>query len=340
MVDNYHQDVAIYSCAIALENVAQLAVAPTLRSKGQRLTVSLRSIFPSQLLSLSSSKPRVGNMQDYLIVGAGVFGLSTALELAKSQPDAKVTLIDRSPCPHPSAASSDLNKIIRADYDDVFYMRLALEALEKWKTDPIYRPYFHETGMLFAEDIGMGDASLKNYKAIGHDAGAEILTTDEALDRFPIFKKANWTDVKDNYYNPHSGWAEADPTMRSVAEAALAAGVKFSQDSVERLIFDSAGACVGVRALDGQETRAGTTLLCAGAWTAQLIADSAPDNKDIQANDRMVAAAAISCVVNCAAEYLSLYQDGPVHFLGMYHTHGKWDFKIAWGKKVRSTESQ
>ncbi|KIW35046.1 uncharacterized protein PV07_01772 [Cladophialophora immunda] len=262
-------------------------------------------------------------MADYIIVGAGVFGVSAALYLATSDPDANILLIDRARCPYPSAASSDLNKIIRADYDDIFYMRLALEALEKWNTDPLYEPYFHKTGMLFAEDLGMGDSSFNNYKLIGIDPGAEILTPGQARERFPVFKNANWTDVKDNYYNPCSGWGEADPAVRAVIEAALAAGVKYVQTTVERLVFDDQGACIGIKTVDGDEIRARSILLCSGAWTAQLVADSDPCRKDIQVNGRMVAAAAASCIVQCDPEHLSLYRDAPVHFLGMPHTHGE-----------------
>jgi len=61
--------------------------------------------------------------QSYLIVGAGVFGASTALYLRQSDPSAIVTLLDQTSFPNPSAASHDLNKIIRADYDDIFYMK-------------------------------------------------------------------------------------------------------------------------------------------------------------------------------------------------------------------------
>src|ERR1700760_2886098 len=68
----------------------------------------------------------------YIIVGAGVFGASTALHLKRTKPLAKVILID-SLQPNPAAASFDLNKIIRADYRDIFYMKLALEAQNKWQ---------------------------------------------------------------------------------------------------------------------------------------------------------------------------------------------------------------
>lgn len=86
----------------------------------------------------------------YLILGAGVFGVSTALHLArkhrkKSHDNAgegaaavTITLLDRTPLdssakkPRP-AASWDWNKAVRADYADPMYCGLALEAQGAWR---------------------------------------------------------------------------------------------------------------------------------------------------------------------------------------------------------------
>ncbi|KAI1360714.1 sarcosine oxidase [Xylaria arbuscula] len=270
-------------------------------------------------------------MADYIVVGAGVFGVSTALHLAISEPNAIVYLVDRTQCPNPSAASSDLNKIVRADYDDIFYMRLALEALHEWNTNPLYKPFFHETGMLVADEINMGNASFHNYKKLNINPEAEISMPSQALEKFPIFRNANWTGVKDTYYNPRSGWSEAEPAIKAVAVAALNAGVKFLQQEVDVLSFDDQGACIGIKKNDGDEIQAKNTLLCTGAWTAQLLADSSPHNYDLQVNGRMIAAAASQCIVQCDPDYLDLYRDAPVHLLGMYHTRGKFRSQLdAW----------
>jgi sarcosine oxidase/L-pipecolate oxidase len=60
-----------------------------------------------------------------LIVGAGVFGLSTALHLAQDG-YTNITVLDRAPVPSPYSAGNDLNKIVRAEYEDPFYTELAL----------------------------------------------------------------------------------------------------------------------------------------------------------------------------------------------------------------------
>jgi sarcosine oxidase / L-pipecolate oxidase len=49
-----------------------------------------------------------------IIVGAETFGLSTALSLSKSYQN--ITIFDRFNPPVRDAASTDINKVIRADY--------------------------------------------------------------------------------------------------------------------------------------------------------------------------------------------------------------------------------
>ncbi|KAI0939660.1 hypothetical protein AcW1_004614 [Taiwanofungus camphoratus] len=82
----------------------------------------------------SPAKPKV------LIVGAGIFGLSTAFYLAEDGYD--ITIVDQHAYdsedwklnPGSTAASVDENKIFRASYgDELYYQRLAYEARAVWK---------------------------------------------------------------------------------------------------------------------------------------------------------------------------------------------------------------
>jgi len=100
----------------------------------------------------------------YVIVGAGIFGASTALHLISKYPSARVTLIDRTPFPCQVGASWDWNKVIRADYTKLVYMELALEALEWWQTDPLYKPFYHESGLIWLDNAGVPQTIIDNYK--------------------------------------------------------------------------------------------------------------------------------------------------------------------------------
>jgi len=68
-----------------------------------------------------------------IIVGAGCFGISTAYHLLQ-RGYTDVTVLDRSEkLPAPDAASTDINKIVRTSYSDIFYTRLARSAIQEWK---------------------------------------------------------------------------------------------------------------------------------------------------------------------------------------------------------------
>jgi len=49
-----------------------------------------------------------------IVVGAGIFGVTAALELNRR--DYAVSLFDPGPLPHVNAASNDISKVIRMDY--------------------------------------------------------------------------------------------------------------------------------------------------------------------------------------------------------------------------------
>lgn len=60
------------------------------------------------------------------IIGAGVFGLSTALQLA-SDGYTNITVYEKDEqIPPRSSAGYDLNKIVRAEYEDPWYTELTI----------------------------------------------------------------------------------------------------------------------------------------------------------------------------------------------------------------------
>src|SRR2546426_12120653 len=68
---------------------------------------------------------------DVAIVGAGVMGAAAACELAGE--GAKIALIDQSVVPNPRAASVDHSKVFRFAYPDPLYVKLAVDALDRWR---------------------------------------------------------------------------------------------------------------------------------------------------------------------------------------------------------------
>jgi len=75
---------------------------------------------------------RCFNMSRIIVVGAGINGVTAAIELKKRGHD--VVLVDPGPLPHPLAASTDISKAVRAAYGaDEDYTALAERSIKLWR---------------------------------------------------------------------------------------------------------------------------------------------------------------------------------------------------------------
>jgi sarcosine oxidase/L-pipecolate oxidase len=63
-------------------------------------------------------------------------------------------------------------------------MKLALEAKALWRSDPILKPYYHETGILFAGIPGPGITIVDNYNAVAGSSPATLIDPEDAKARF------------------------------------------------------------------------------------------------------------------------------------------------------------
>src|SRR5512144_3285978 len=68
---------------------------------------------------------------DVAIVGAGIMGAAAAHELALE--GASVAVFDQAALPNPRAASIDHSKVFRFAYPDPLYVKLAVDALKRWR---------------------------------------------------------------------------------------------------------------------------------------------------------------------------------------------------------------
>ena len=83
--------------------------------------------------------------------------------------------------------------------------------------------------------------------------------------------------------------------------------------------------CRGVRTNDGLDILADHIVVCAGAYTSKLLADSWPAKPMLQTGDRLVAAAALSCTVRVLdPEKRMMHRGGPVVANELPHTAGKF----------------
>ncbi|CAK7221356.1 hypothetical protein SEUCBS140593_004543 [Sporothrix eucalyptigena] len=216
-----------------------------------------------------------------LIVGAGAFGLSTALELVQHG-YRNITVVDRaSEIPSPYSAGCDLNKILRAEYEDPFYTDLALEAFVAWQS-PFFAPFYRPVGLVIANSAAAAqrerNSLAKSFTSIQDNpkfpAGslAQIRSQDDlrAVAAPLVGPMQGWT----GYHNKFGGYARAGRAMKAMYDACAASGVQFvlgpRDGHITSLLFDGKH-CTGARAASGSEHTAARTIVCLGADVARLV---------------------------------------------------------------------
>ena len=259
--------------------------------------------------------------QSYLIIGAGVFGVSTAYHLIQKHPDALVTIVDRDAYDAESrvAASWDWNKVVRADYDDLIYCKLAIEAQGVFTSDPLWRPFFHETGVYWICRSSYARDVLENYRKLGRRAEMAALSVEEARKLYGgLFDEANYDGCTEVLINKTSGWAAAGDCLRAVTRRAIELGVKYVTADVATLTFGKAGACTGIKTVTGDILSADKVVLCTGAYTARLLEYSAATsgNPELRAGDRIVAGGITTGMHKLDEETYKTFANMPVGFQG------------------------
>lgn len=211
---------------------------------------------------------------DILIVGAGIFGTSTAYHLALSHHDpSKITVLDREHAPCSLAASADINKIVRADYSKPFYVDLAYEAMDWWTDNSLFKPFFHQTGwvMLDEKDSDLADRIRSNLAQAGRPDSSSDISLEEVKKRFGgTLSDVDTSNYSKAYTNSLAGWADASGAVKAMMDAAVDKGIKYEVGEVVRLVHH--GEAVSVETKDTTYT-ADRILLTTGAWTPWLMED-------------------------------------------------------------------
>ncbi|KAF2150258.1 FAD dependent oxidoreductase [Myriangium duriaei CBS 260.36] len=263
-----------------------------------------------------------GSSQSYLIVGAGVFGVSTAYHLIQKYPSASITLVDRDAYDADSrvAASWDWNKVVRADYDDIVYCRLGLEAQDVFRSDPLWKPYFHETGIYWVCRSDYANDVIGNYKKLGRKADLQAVPLEEAKKLYGgLFGDADYSGgVKDVLINKTSGWAAAGDCLRAVTKKCLELGVKYKVADIATLQVDRSGRCTGLKTTSGNVLEASHVILSTGAFTPKLLelSAAATGRDELRSGDRILAGGITTGMTRLDKETLPTYKDMPVGVQG------------------------
>ncbi len=237
---------------------------------------------PEKRLSISNMAGAApGKDESILIVGAGTFGLSTALELALHGYH-NITVLDRaSEIPSPYSAGCDLNKILRAEYEDPFYTDLALEAFAAWQS-PLFAPCYREVGLVVANSAATGqqerDSLSKSFSSIDgnpkYPSGALRRVNSREDFKLVAPQLTGPMEGWSGYYNKFGGYARAGKALRAIHESCAAKGVRFvlgeRDGHVTSLLFDGPR-CTGARTASGAEHGASRTIVCLGADVVRLV---------------------------------------------------------------------
>jgi sarcosine oxidase/L-pipecolate oxidase len=228
-----------------------------------------------------------------IITGAGVFGLSTAVELVRKG-YRNITIVDRHVPPvsslHerkmpkltekkkvPDGSSVDISRVIRFDYRDPLYAKLAKEAFDVWRDDPRFRGIFHHGPNAFIASKAYGRMHLKKCTDAldGLNHPWEPMPNQGAIkSEFPILYGGTVHTNLSGYCNRSSGWADAQKAITVLRNQCIESGVSFicgkegtvtafQKDTTTRRI-------VAAQTESGHDIQGDYFILSAGAWSTSL----------------------------------------------------------------------
>lgn len=209
--------------------------------------------------------------REVLVVGAGIFGLAGAMELAER--GYRVTVVNAGPVPHPSAASNDVSRMVRMDYgSDRLHCRLASEAIDGWRgwNARWGRDLYHQDGLLFLSSKALEEESFEgdSYRTLSEEGWAtERLGSPEIATRHPSWNHDYYVD---GYFNARGGWAEAASVISLLAGEAKVRGISVKTAEVLSIASGN-GRVSGVVTEDGTEIKADRVVVAAGVWTPSLL---------------------------------------------------------------------
>ncbi|KAM3497374.1 hypothetical protein MY10362_009273 [Beauveria mimosiformis] len=219
-----------------------------------------------------------------LIIGGGAFGLSTALHLAEVGYQ-DVTVLERdSQIPPRSSAANDLNKIVRAEYEDSFYTELTLKAIGAWRT-PLLAPHFHQTGFLHCVSRAASTKAVRTLERFRKSAmSSDILRPHVVLIENGECAKAIVSTLRDSpmpgwkgYLNRYDGYAHSADALACVYKKTRELGVKVllgPDGYVKEIVYRTVNGtqvATGVRTASIEHLPAQLVIVAAGAYASTLV---------------------------------------------------------------------
>jgi sarcosine oxidase len=185
------------------------------------------------------------------VVGAGINGLAAARAVARR--GREVTLYEQFELEHAHGSSHGASRIFRLSYPDLEWVRLAQQALPRW------RELEDESGERLLELNGIiefvrghGEGSQRALEQAG--ATLELLDADEVVARFPMVRPPRGATA---VFQREAGIVRADRARRAFAAGARAHGAQIRTN---------------MRVEDLDELDEEVVVVTAGSWARGLLA--------------------------------------------------------------------
>ena len=204
---------------------------------------------------------------DVAVVGAGVFGAWTALELARR--GKSVLLLEAYGPGHSRSSSGDESRIIRMGYGaEEIYTRWSQKSLVRWKelfAATGNESLFQNTGVLWM--AAAGDPTLRATREVLTRCGIKFQGFDrEALsNKYPQIGLEN---VAEGIFEPESGVLMARRAVAAVVAEAMRIGVEFRAAAIREP--QGAGNLREITSTGGETFAAKEFVFACGAWLKKL----------------------------------------------------------------------
>ncbi len=221
----------------------------------------------------------LAKLYDVAVVGAGVFGAWTALQLARR--GKRVLLLDAYGPGHSRSSSGDESRIIRMGYGaDEIYTRWSQRSLIHWKElfaatgdDELFR----KTGVLWLAEAE--NSQLRATKDVLQRNGVQFEELDRAelVARYP---QINLDGIASGILEPESGVLMARRAVVAVVTEAVRIGVEFKLAEIVKPHGNGEIESLSSTAIEGsagERFTAKTFVFACGAWLAKLFPEILAD---------------------------------------------------------------
>jgi glycine/D-amino acid oxidase-like deaminating enzyme len=186
-------------------------------------------------------------MSRIIVVGAGINGVTAAIELKKHGHE--VLLLDPGPLPHPLAASTDISKAVRTAYGaDEDYTALAERSIELWRkwNQEVGAKLYHEVGLMFVRrrEMRPGDFEYESFK-LQQKRGIKTvrMNTPELWKRFPAW---NPEVYRDGVLEIEAGYAESGRAVAVLIQRAKSLGIEICEGASFVRLDEADGGVKGI----------------------------------------------------------------------------------------------